>query len=173
MLERIKNHKQFCKQCKKPISYEKRRNKFCSHSCAILDHHPTYNKGEICYCKECDKRITSNKIFCDKKCENIFKWNVIIERIEEGNMDDPQIIRKYMFEKHGRNCFICKRKTWMGKETPIELDHIDGNSDNNLPSNLRLLCPNCHAQTPTYGSKNRGNGRTSRREYRKKKNLHY
>jgi len=29
---------------------------------------------------------------------------------------------------------------------------------------MRLLCPNCHAQTPTYKSKNRGNGRAYRRE---------
>ncbi|KKM79062.1 hypothetical protein LCGC14_1353640, partial [marine sediment metagenome] len=39
-LKKIENHKQFCKQCKKPISYEKRRNVFCSSRCAILDHNP-------------------------------------------------------------------------------------------------------------------------------------
>ena len=32
----------------------------------------------------------------------------------------------------------------------LQLDHINGiNTDHRL-ENLRLLCPNCHSQTPTY-----------------------
>lgn len=42
---------------------------------------------------------------------------------------------------------------WNGKALTLQLDHIDGNSENNALENLRLLCPNCHTQTPTYGSK--------------------
>ena len=42
---------------------------------------------------------------------------------------------------------------------PIELDHIDGNSENNKMENLRLLCPNCHSLQSTYKGLNRGNGR--------------
>jgi hypothetical protein len=42
---------------------------------------------------------------------------------------------------------------------------IDGDANNNLPSNLRLICKNCHALTPTFGNKNRGKGRKHR--YRK------
>jgi hypothetical protein len=38
----------------------------------------------------------------------------------------------------------------------LQLDHIDGDSDNNYPKNLRLLCPNCHAQTENFGSKGKG-----------------
>lgn len=51
-------------------------------------------------------------------------------------------------------CSGCKETHWMGQLIPIELDHIDGNSENNDLQNLRLLCPNCHAFTPTYRSKN-------------------
>lgn len=46
---------------------------------------------------------------------------------------------------------------------PLELDHIDGDHENNVEGNLRLICPNCHAQTPTYKNKNKGRGRESRR----------
>jgi hypothetical protein len=38
--------------------------------------------------------------------------------------------------------------------------------DNNLPSNVRLLCPNCHSQTITYKSRNKNSSRAKyRRNY--------
>jgi hypothetical protein len=37
----------------------------------------------------------------------------------------------------------------------LQLDHIDGDRSNNTIDNLRLLCPNCHTQTPTFGAKRR------------------
>jgi hypothetical protein len=52
-------------------------------------------------------------------------------------------------------CSCCERTEWLGKLIPLELDHIDGNNKDNSLSNLRLLCPNCHAQTPTYRGKNK------------------
>lgn len=52
-------------------------------------------------------------------------------------------------------CEICGQgNTWMGKPLTLHLDHIDGDHDNNLLENLRILCPHCHQQTPTFGAKN-------------------
>ena len=42
---------------------------------------------------------------------------------------------------------------WCGKPITLELDHIDGDRFNNDFSNLRVLCPNCHSQTPTFRKK--------------------
>jgi len=53
-------------------------------------------------------------------------------------------------------CEVCSNSEWMNKPIPIELDHIDGNHHNNELSNLRIICPNCHAQTETHSGKNIG-----------------
>lgn len=45
---------------------------------------------------------------------------------------------------------------WNEQPLPLVLDHISGNSLDNSPQNLRLLCPNCDAQLPTRGGKNAG-----------------
>lgn len=43
---------------------------------------------------------------------------------------------------------------WQNGIIALELDHIDGDNSNNELSNLRYLCPNCHALTPTYRGRN-------------------
>ena len=50
-------------------------------------------------------------------------------------------------------CEHCGISDYNSKPISLELDHIDGNNSNHSLSNLRLLCPNCHSQTPTYKSK--------------------
>jgi hypothetical protein len=52
-------------------------------------------------------------------------------------------------------CECCGIAEWQGKPTPLELDHINGINYDNRLENLRLLCPNCHAQTDTYRGRNK------------------
>jgi hypothetical protein len=70
-------------------------------------------------------------------------------------------LRRYLFEKYKSRCCICgwhKKHPITGKVT-LEIDHIDGNADNNTENNLRLVCPNCHSLTPHFRNLNKGRGR--------------
>lgn len=53
-------------------------------------------------------------------------------------------------------CEMCLRDSWNGHPIPLELDHINGKREDNRLANLRILCPNCHAQTQTYRGRNIG-----------------
>ena len=58
-------------------------------------------------------------------------------------------------------CEWCSIEEWNNKPAPLELDHINGiNTDNRL-ENLRILCPNCHAQTDTYRGKNKSKNKSA------------
>lgn len=52
-------------------------------------------------------------------------------------------------------CTICNLEPlWNNKALTLQLDHINGSSNDNRLENLRILCPNCHSQTTTYAGKN-------------------
>lgn len=61
-------------------------------------------------------------------------------------------------EQQNNSCLFCGISIWRGRSITLELDHIDGNSSNNVRENLRLLCPNCHSQTPTWRGRNINSG---------------
>ena len=45
---------------------------------------------------------------------------------------------------------------WNGEPLVLQLDHRDGDTENNRRRNLRVLCPNCHSQTKTFAGRNCG-----------------
>lgn len=63
-----------------------------------------------------------------------------------------RLIAEKIFEPR---CSNCNLSDWFSQPIPLELEHKDGNHENNSLENLCLLCPNCHALTSTYRGKNK------------------
>jgi 5-methylcytosine-specific restriction endonuclease McrA len=51
-------------------------------------------------------------------------------------------------------CEVCGLREWQGKPISMQIDHINGIRDDHRLENLRMLCPNCHSQTPTFSGRN-------------------
>lgn len=70
----------------------------------------------------------------------------------------PRTIKKYLLYINDFKCSQCGFDTPhpVDGKTILEVDHIDGDAMNNEYNNLRVLCPNCHALTPSYRGRNTG-----------------
>ena len=65
-------------------------------------------------------------------------------------------LKAHLLKERGHSCEDCGLNEWRGELVPLEVDHIDGDRTNNKESNLKLLCCNCHALTPTWRNRKIG-----------------
>lgn len=86
------------------------------------------------------------------KLNNIRKEDILKENCKHQRI----VLRRYVIKNNliPYKCAICGCTEWQGKTLSLELDHINGINNDNRLENLRFLCPNCHSQTSTYGSRN-------------------
>lgn len=117
---------------------------------------------QACACVICGGPTTWRYPTCSRACGSKLKRQKIIEDFNLGRISQRGTLRKILRDLRGWRCSDCSIEMWRDVEAPLEVDHIDGDPTNNSPENVRLLCPNCHALTPTWGSRNRGRGRKAR-----------
>jgi len=131
-------------------------------------------------CKVCNKESTfkygNKNIYCSITCQQKEQRSKLIEDWLNGGIKSkwkyaiPAWVKSYIIDLRGYNCEECGINDYNNKAITLQIDHKDGNSTNNHIDNLRLLCPNCHSQTETYGGKNLGaKGRQHRKKYLKPK----
>jgi hypothetical protein len=165
-------HPNRCVHCSEAISYAKRNlNQYCSRKCAHAVNSEirsaTIAANNVFTCITCSKvkayKSNTHGKYCSNVCQHEFQKREKYKLVEDGK-GSHRHVKQYLIEKHGNVCLdpLC---AWDFKKSPInvELEHQDGNHENNTLANCTLLCPNCHSLTDTYKNKNMGNGRAYRR----------
>lgn len=139
--EIVKGSYSFCECCKKfglspnGANGTKQIKKRCEELGITTDHFKLFGRN-----------TTNNKRELD---------DILVEHSTYAN--NPRLKERLIKEGLLENkCAICGNiGEWMGKALTLQLDHINGEHTDNRIENLRILCPNCHTQTETYGSKSR------------------
>jgi hypothetical protein len=163
--------------CGQPIKYKADyRQKCCSKQCSYMVRStraiPKNNDNK---CLICQTDITGYSVTCGPHCNSIIKRGESIKKWIDGlwaggsDVGISDIVRDYLLEQANYKCSQCswgKLHPKTGK-SPLHIDHINGDCTDHQPDNLRVLCPNCHSLTDTFGAHNRGNkGRVVRRKER-------
>ena len=109
--------------------------------------------------------------YCSNVCQLEYQYLARIERWKKGEESGLSSIglvsgyvKTYLRRKYGNKCCLCGWSQ-INPTTgiiPLVADHVDGNWRNNTEENLRLVCPNCDALSPTFAALNKGNGRPMR-----------
>jgi hypothetical protein len=149
--ERYEADPKRCLRCGEAIPFEQRDNVFCGHSCAASVRNVTVKRREAKRCVRCGCPVRERQ---NTYCDDCIKQRVFNKNLRLQDCANDKSRRRWLLDKRGRRCENCGLREWLNQPIPLEMHHIDGNTDNNDEENLILLCPNCHALTPTHKHRN-------------------
>lgn len=158
-----------CKKCSGPIPWDKRSRLYCSDEClrtsGTRGGGRNFKPRSPCSNPGCTKPVSGVKgKYCSSQCSGEHRSIQARDKwLLEGEEPGSGTIRRHL-KSIRDECWCCGITEWNNKPIVLEIEHKDGNGHNNDPSNLELLCPNCHSQTDTWKARNMGNGRVARRE---------
>lgn len=167
-----------CENCGEEFAPNDRSQRFCNRSCSVSWHNrnnpkrkPSPRMFDPCLMPGCTAIPNYRAVYCSIAHSALHKRSMYLIRwLRSGDagtisaMSEGHAIRDYLYAMQDEVCALCPQtRVWNGKPLLFILDHIDGNSEDSSRGNLRLVCPNCDTQLPTYKAKNVGQGRHSRR----------
>ncbi len=59
-------------------------------------------------------------------------------------------LKPHLIKERGHKCEKCNLEKWQNYLISLEVDNKNGDRTDNKKENLKLLCCNCHALTPTW-----------------------
>lgn len=126
-------------------------------------------------CLFCNKLLISyQQKYCSNLCQANHRYTKFIKLwlsgVANGTIgikarNTSRYIKRYLIETCGEKCSLCgwSKKNVITNRVPIEIDHINGDSEDSTRDNLRLICPNCHSLSSNFRNLNIGHGRTWRK----------
>lgn len=159
-----------CPRCSTSLSYDKRDNNYCSHSCAAIGRNVKtglWCRSQKTPCEVCGKPSGRGGVYCSGDCHRQSKYDAYIRKWKAGEVNGASgkwvsisdYIHKYLRETRGNKCEKCgwAERSPVTNKVMVQLNHIDGDALHNREENLELLCPNCHSLTPNYMGLNKNN----------------
>lgn len=132
---------------------------------------------DVAHCVVCGKELEPRQsIFCSQECRDKHDQQLYEDYIERWKRGEEsgctpsykihKYVKRYLFEKNNNSCQECgwNRVNEHTGNVPLQIHHIDGDCTNNSEENLQLLCPNCHALTENFGSRNKNSKRLFRKQ---------
>lgn len=154
-----------CKKCGKEFKVRKGFINYCSTKCRNGQNWTEKDKLKKSIAAKKSKKILEASLLRTKKNKENGTYNLIANKIKERAkqkiLTEPfeslsyDRLRKRVLYEQDEKCNRCGLDTWQNEKLVLELEHKDGNHENNIRVNLEGLCPNCHSLTKFWRGRNK------------------